>query len=131
MGALFSQIFALLTAPPGNFIYHLVLVFSIASALQSSFIHWRSSEFPQARRTMLGLGLLLAAQLLLFIFSGLSWLGFINPTWQLASSGSRVHALRYYLDHLVVGLPGAQPLQQMRGQFFSVFSRPRLLVSVC
>ncbi len=79
MGALFSQIFSLLTAPPGNFIYHLVLVFSIASALQSSFVHWRSSEFPQARRTMLGLGLLLAAQLLLFFFSGLSWQGFIDP----------------------------------------------------
>jgi signal transduction histidine kinase len=79
MGALFSQIFSLLTAPPGNLIYHLVLVFSIASALQSSFLHWRSSEFPQARRTMLGLGLLLAAQVLLFFFSGLSWQGLIDP----------------------------------------------------
>ena len=80
MGALFSQIFALLTVPPGNLIYHLVLVFSIAGALQSAFVHWRSSEFPQARRTMLGLGLLLAVQLLLFIFSGLGWGGFISPT---------------------------------------------------
>jgi signal transduction histidine kinase len=80
MGALLSQIFSLLTAPPGNLIYHLVLVFSIASALQSSFIHWRSSEFPQARRTTLGLGLLLASQILLFFLSGLSWQGFINPT---------------------------------------------------
>lgn len=80
MSALFSQIFTVLTAPPGNLIYHLVLVFSIASALQSAFSHWRSSEFPQARRTMLGLGLLLAAQILLFAFSGLSWQGLINPT---------------------------------------------------
>lgn len=79
MGALFSQIFSLLTSPAGSLIYYLVLVFSIASALQSAFIHWRSSEFPQARRTILGLGLLLGAQLLLFAFSGLSWQGFINP----------------------------------------------------
>ncbi|HUH95818.1 MAG TPA: ATP-binding protein [Anaerolineales bacterium] len=80
MGALFSQIFSLLTAPPGNLIYHLVLVFSIASALQSAFNHWRSSEFPQARRTMLGLGFLLCAQFFMFAFSGLGWQGIINPT---------------------------------------------------
>jgi signal transduction histidine kinase len=80
MSALFSQIFSLLTAPPGNLIYHLVLVFSIASALQSAFNHWRSSEFPQARRTMLGLGLLLSAQFCMFLFSGLGWQGIINPT---------------------------------------------------
>jgi signal transduction histidine kinase len=80
MSALFSQIFSLLTAPPGNLIYHLVLVFSIASALQSAFNHWRSSEFPQARRTMLGLGLLLLAQFFMFAFSGLGWQGIINPT---------------------------------------------------
>ncbi len=80
MGALFSQIFSLLTAPAGSLIYHLVLVFSIASALQSAFIHWRSSEFPQARRTIVGLGLLLAAQILLFILSALSWSGLLNPT---------------------------------------------------
>ncbi|MCL4531378.1 MAG: ATP-binding protein [Chloroflexi bacterium] len=80
MSDLISQIFSLLTAPPGNLIYHLVLVFSIASALQSAFNHWRSSGFPQARRTMLGLGLLLSAQLFLFIFSGLGWQGIVNPT---------------------------------------------------
>ncbi len=80
MSALFSQIFSLLTVPPGNLIYHLVLVFSIAGALQSAFNHWRSSEFPQARRTMLGLGLLLSAQFFMFIFSGLGWQGVINPT---------------------------------------------------
>jgi signal transduction histidine kinase len=57
-----------------------VLVFSIAGALQSAFNHWRSSEFPQARRTMLGLGLLLFAQFVMFAFSGLGWQGIINPT---------------------------------------------------
>jgi signal transduction histidine kinase len=80
MISLFSQIFSLLTVPPGNLIYHLVLVFSIASALQSAFSHWRTSQFPQARRTMIGLGLLISAQFFLFVFSGLSWQGFFNPT---------------------------------------------------
>ena len=79
MGALLSQIVALLTVPPGNFIYHVVLVFSIAGALQSAFAHWRSSEFPQVRRTMFGLGLLLASQLVLFAISGLAWQGYLNP----------------------------------------------------
>jgi signal transduction histidine kinase len=79
MGAFLSQIFALLTVPPGNFIYHVVLVFSVAGALQSAFTHWRSSQFPQVSRTMVGLGLLLAAQILLFAISGLAWQGFLNP----------------------------------------------------
>ncbi|MGZ6315838.1 MAG: ATP-binding protein [Anaerolineales bacterium] len=78
MGAFLSQIVSLLTVPPGNFIYHVVLVFSVAGTLQLAFTHWRSSEFPQARRTMLGLGLLLVVQVLLFGVSGLAWQGLIN-----------------------------------------------------
>ncbi len=69
----------MLIVPPGNFIYHVVLVFSVAGTLQSAFTHWRSSEFPQARRTMLGLGLLLAAQVAMFGVSGLAWQGLLNP----------------------------------------------------
>ena len=79
MGAFLSQIVALLTVPPGNFIYHLVLVFSVAAALQSAVLQWRSSEFPQVRRAIVGLGLLLAAQVLLFGISGLAWQGVVNP----------------------------------------------------
>jgi len=50
MGASLNQILSVLTEPAGSLIYHLILVFSIAGALQSAFVHWRSSEFPQARR---------------------------------------------------------------------------------
>jgi hypothetical protein len=50
----------------GSLIYHLILVFSIGNALQSAYMHWRSSEFPQARRTMFGLIMLLTAQIALF-----------------------------------------------------------------
>src|SRR5215216_2439686 len=78
MGAFLNQIFSLLTQPLGSLIYHLILVFSIAGALQSAFVHWRSSEFPQARRTMFGLGVLLVAQIALFLVSGIGMQGIIN-----------------------------------------------------
>jgi len=78
MGASLNQILSVLTEPAGSLIYHLILVFSIAGALQSAFVHWRSSEFPQARRTMFGLGVLLVAQIALFLVSGIGMQGFIN-----------------------------------------------------
>jgi len=73
MNAFSSQILTQLTEPPGDLIYYVVLVFAVASALQSAFNHWRVSEFPQARRAFMGLGILLAAQVAMFIFSGLGW----------------------------------------------------------
>jgi signal transduction histidine kinase len=78
MGASLNQLFAFLTEPAGSLIYHLILVFSIAGALQSEFVHWKSSEFPQARRTMVGLGMLLVAQIGLFLVSGLGMQGLLN-----------------------------------------------------
>jgi signal transduction histidine kinase len=80
MDSLIAQIFSLLTSPSGSLIYHIVLVFSVAGALQSAFNHWRSSEFPQARRALTGLTVLLVAQLILFAISGLGWQGLLNPT---------------------------------------------------
>ena len=78
MGASLNQIFSVLTEPAGSLIYHLILVFSIAGALQSAFVHWKSSEFPQARRTMFGLAMLLSAQIVLFLISAIGMQGFIN-----------------------------------------------------
>src|SRR5688572_5435675 len=78
MGATLDRFFSFLTQPEGSLIYHLILVFSIAGALQAAFVHWRSSEFPQARRTMFGLGMLLLGQIVLFIIGGLGIQGFIN-----------------------------------------------------
>ena len=77
---LLTQAFSLLADPPGNLIYHLVLVFSISGALQAAFIHWRISAFPQARRTVIGLTILMVPQVLLFVISGLGWQGIINLT---------------------------------------------------
>ncbi|MGE5462505.1 MAG: ATP-binding protein [Syntrophothermus sp.] len=78
MVALLGQVSAFLTTPEGSLIYHLILVFSIGSALQSAYVHWRSSEFPQARRTLFGLTMLLAAQLVLFAVSILGSMGLLN-----------------------------------------------------
>lgn len=78
MTSLSSQIFSFMTTQQGSVIYHLVLAFSIAGALQSAFNHWRSSEFPQARRTMMGLGILLALNLLMFLVSALGWQQVLN-----------------------------------------------------
>jgi len=80
MSAFSSLILTQLTVPPGDLIYYIVLVFAVASALQSAFNHWRISEFPQARRAFVGLGVLLVAQVVMFLFSGLGWQHVINPT---------------------------------------------------
>lgn len=79
MSAFSSLILTQLTVPPGDLIYYIVLVFAIASALQSAFNHWRATEFPQARRAFIGLGILLVAQVTMFAFSGLGWQNIIDP----------------------------------------------------
>jgi len=79
MSAFSSLILTQLTVPPGDLIYYIVLVFAVASALQSAFNHWRASEFPQTRRAFVGLGILLAAQVIMFVFSGLGWQHLIDP----------------------------------------------------
>lgn len=78
MGAYFQEAFNFLTIPPGNLVYHLVLVFSIGGALQAAFANWRMSEFPQARRAVIGLAVLLILQIALFVVSGLIWQGVVD-----------------------------------------------------
>jgi signal transduction histidine kinase len=78
MSLFFNQILTLLTNPPGNLIYHVVLVFTIAGTLQGAILFLRSSQFPQARRTVLGLGILLGLQVVLFIISGLALRGWLD-----------------------------------------------------
>jgi signal transduction histidine kinase len=73
MPSFFKQVFNLLTTSPGNLAYHIILAFSVVGALQVVISHWRSSGFPQGRRTSIGLSLLLLAQLLLFASTILAW----------------------------------------------------------
>ncbi len=67
MSLFFLQLNNLLTTPPGNLLYHIVLVFSIAGALQSAIHLLRSSQFPQVRRTVSGLAVLLGLQVVQFV----------------------------------------------------------------
>jgi len=78
MIASLTQIFDFFTQATGSMVYHLVLVFSIISALQSSFFLLRASGFPQARRTMFGLSFLLSAQIAIFVLNALGTEGLIN-----------------------------------------------------
>ena len=73
MPTFFKQVFDLLTTSPGNLVYHIILAFSVVWAFQLVVSHWRSSGFPQGRRTSIGLGLLLLAQLCLFASTILAW----------------------------------------------------------
>ena len=78
MVASLTQIFDFFTQATGSMVYHLVLVFSIISALQSSFFLFRASGFPQARRTMFGLSFLLSTQIAIFVLNALGTEGLIN-----------------------------------------------------
>jgi signal transduction histidine kinase len=79
MQNLIQQIFTILITPPGNLVYHLILAFSIVAALQAVQIGRRNSGFPNPSRILFGLILLLLAQLVLFLSSGLAWQQLANP----------------------------------------------------
>jgi signal transduction histidine kinase len=77
MGAL-DSIFTFLTTPEGSLVYHIVLVFAIITTLQSAYFHARASGFPQARRAVFGLAILITAQIALFLFNALAAQRLIN-----------------------------------------------------
>ena len=79
MGEIFQTILTTVIEFPGNLIYHLVLAFSVAGAFQAALNLWRESGFPQGKRMVTGLGLLLAARVVLFIVGGLSAEGITEP----------------------------------------------------
>jgi signal transduction histidine kinase len=68
-----AQLAALLTAPPGNLAYHLVLAFSIAGALSASLFQAPLTASRPTQRLHLGLTLLLAIQVILFLANSLAW----------------------------------------------------------
>ena len=72
MLSFYEQFLTLLTTTPGNLTYHLVLVFAIAGALPGALGLWQNTGAPQARRLLVGLGMLLLGQLALIVFAGLA-----------------------------------------------------------
>jgi signal transduction histidine kinase len=79
MDTFLNQLFELLKSPAGSLTYHLVLAFAVAGAFQSSVNHWRQTGFPQGKRMVVGLSLLLLLQLLQFAASAISWQGALAP----------------------------------------------------
>jgi signal transduction histidine kinase len=78
MNAFYVEIINILTHPPGNLTYHVVLTFSLAGTMLAALSSWRTNQFPQGRRMVIGLGLLLAIRITLFILAGVAWQGLIN-----------------------------------------------------
>jgi hypothetical protein len=71
-GSFYEQIISLLTVPPGNLVYHLVLAFSIAGALPGALILWQRSSMEEGRRMVIGLSWLLLSQVVLIFNAGLA-----------------------------------------------------------
>jgi signal transduction histidine kinase len=78
MNVFFQALITLVSNPPGNLTYHLVLAFALAGSLQAASNIWRTSQFPQGRRMVIGLSLLLLVRVVLFVLAGLAWQGLIN-----------------------------------------------------
>jgi signal transduction histidine kinase len=68
-----QDILNLLISPQGNLIFHLALAFSILAALQTALITRQASAYPHSNRLVVGLGMLLLGQVILFFSSGLAW----------------------------------------------------------
>ncbi|MEA3349708.1 MAG: ATP-binding protein [Chloroflexota bacterium] len=79
MNNIFQQILTALVVFPGNLVYHLILAFSIAGALQAALYLWRDSKFPQGQRMVIGLGILLGIRVIFFISAGLTQQGLASP----------------------------------------------------
>lgn len=68
-----SKLISVLTTTPGNLVYILALAFTLLGAFPGAVIQWRATGYPQSRRLVIGLSLLLAGQLVLFAISAFVW----------------------------------------------------------
>ncbi len=78
MDSYFSEILSILITPPGNLVYFLVVAFTIAVCFQLSIYQWRRSGFPQGRRLVIGLGILLLVQVIQFSLAGFAWQNLVS-----------------------------------------------------
>jgi signal transduction histidine kinase len=74
----YQQMTNLLINPPGNLIYHIVLAFAVTAAIEVTLISRRAGQSEYLGRVLFGLGLVLGAQMVLFLTSGLTWQGLDN-----------------------------------------------------
>jgi len=77
MPDVFQLFLDLLTNPPGNLIYHLVVAFSLVAVLPVSLYLGKSDEPTSSRRLLIGFLPLIVLRLALFVGGGLAWQGLI------------------------------------------------------
>lgn len=75
-----NQILSLLTTIPGNLIYVLALAFILLGGIPGAIAQWRATGYPQSRRLLTGLCLLLGGQLALFTVSALVWVNALSAS---------------------------------------------------
>jgi len=73
MPIILEQIFGLLVEPPGNLIYHLVVVFASMAGLQTVFLLESSANRQSAGRMKIGFLVILAGQVFMFVMGALGW----------------------------------------------------------
>lgn len=110
MSALLEQVLKLLTTETGSLTYHLVLAFSVAGAFQLVLNQATRPVSSLQRRSLLGLGLLLALQLSLFAASGLAWQGLLNGPDLLPALDRAVTLLSLILIAWLWCFPDTAPL---------------------
>jgi signal transduction histidine kinase len=76
-----EQFLNIISSEPWGLVYHAVLAFSILWTLQASLSLLRNTEFPQSRRMVFGLSLMLGLRLILYIANGLAWQALLPYTF--------------------------------------------------
>jgi len=78
MNLFYNQVITILTTPPGILVYHLLLILSLAGALQGLYSLNRSGGSPIILRSIACIGFLILLQIILFMLNLLGWLNFIE-----------------------------------------------------
>ncbi|MHC1783978.1 MAG: ATP-binding protein [Anaerolineaceae bacterium] len=79
MDSFFSMTFNLLTTPPGNYLYYIILAIFAATTLQSTYLTRRRHLDEARTRVMIGMFIVLLIQILFLSSSILGWGGFADP----------------------------------------------------
>jgi predicted small integral membrane protein len=78
MSNFLQEILTLITTAPGNLTYYLVVAFSIVGAC--ALLIYRQSLAPsiENRRAIIGLAVIIALWVVMFVLAGLSWQGLVD-----------------------------------------------------
>ncbi len=125
MGAFTQEIITILTTPPGNLTYHLVVIFSVVGALLSAINHWRASHYIQDKRLVIGLSVLLGLRLAFILLAAIAWQGLINDVFLLPPVDRTVSLLSLVL---IIWL-WAFPEPNLRGDSATVLSGMLVLIA--